>query len=189
MSLLDRSIGLDRPERRGHRVRAEVVPAGPRVPELAACRLEFSVTLGGLGRSGLARERGPSMGVGAMVDVSLELHVHGDGPLEAATGRQPVRAEGAFHLAENILSPEASSFAIVGELRGMLTSRDGSRHLDLADDSGPWLRCSVAANSASSGVTPIRPAAIGAYVWLRPIADWRIPGGTATPRALRIFFA
>lgn len=184
MSLLDRSIGLDRPERRGRRIRSEIVPAGPLALELVACGLEFGVTLGGLGRSGLAREIGSFIGDGAMAEVSLQLQVHADGRVETATGRRPVRAEGEFRLGGDRLSPEASSFAIVGGLRGMLTSRDGCRHLDLADDSGPWLRCSVAAKPAASEVIPIRPDAISAYVWLRPVADWRIPGGTATPRVV-----
>jgi len=158
-------------------------------PALADCRLEFGVSVGGLSRSELAGEldaRPARLRDPATIAISMRVLVRRDGGPDPESSRHPVRATVEITLEGTPLGEASNSFAVVGELRGMLTTCGRHRHLDLADDAGPWLRCSVSGtlddlDGASAGPRDIDSS----YAWLRPIADWRIFGGTASPRTVR----
>jgi len=190
-SLGERASGpMTSPARPGSRPPSDV-PANAQT--LADCRLDFGVSVGGLSRSELAGEldarpalrRDPSA-----ITVSVRVLVRRSGSPETGSPRHPVRATVEITLEGTPLGEASISFAVVGELRGMLTTSSRYRHLDLADDAGPWLRLSVSrpadgpAEGPADGTADPR-VVDSSYAWLRPVADWRIFGGTASPRVIR----
>ncbi len=158
-------------------------------PALADCRLDFGVSTGGLSRSELAGEldaRPARLRDPATIAISVRVLVRRDGDPDPESSRHPVRATVEITLEGTPLGEASNSFAVVGELRGMLTTCGRHRHLDLADDAGPWLRCSVSGTPDDLAGGSAGPRNIeSSYAWLRPIADWRIFGGTASPRTVR----
>jgi len=202
VSLLHRSSSLDEASsHHGDAVASRCAnPTMPTTPPNPAVALDevvvgFDVSIGGLGRTELAGELD---GLDAPrrhdateeISIRLVLLASDDG---ASAGRsRPVRAAVELRLGGRPIGEAGRSFAVVGTLRGMLTRGGTHRHLDLADDAGPWLRCSVPETvldriprrSSRGDETDLATAVRDAYVWLRPFVDWRIAGGTAAPRSL-----
>lgn len=186
MSVIPRPTGLGGgPMARVRMTSPATAPAIGDVPSVADVEVRFGVSVGGLSRSELAgelerRTTPPAKAVTMPVAIRLAIH-HVDAPGDPSRCRS-VRARVRIDLDGTPLGENAASFTIVGSLRGTLTLGDRHHHLDLADDAGPWLRCSVA-RSGASGRNRGGPSnrTDSAYLWARPISDWRIAGGTSSP--------
>lgn len=177
--------------------------ARDRAAELACFDVRFSVSEGAIRRSELASEladRGGAERRGSAVPISIRVRVRAGASVEDAGVPVPVIGEVVIELDGTALGVHAASFATVGTLRGRLAPGVRRLHLDLADEIGPWMRASVPVPETAevSEVSRIGAfggrkakgsgrtdgASAGTYVWLRPLCDWRIAGGTASPRSI-----
>jgi hypothetical protein len=167
--------------------------------------VEFGVSIGGLGTSRLASEvqRGLSRSRTSTVPIRIHLAIQVEATSDRPTRQSPVVAEVAIAVDGRPLGEGEASFAVVETLRGVLTFGTRRLHLDLADGVGPWIRCSLPCHSAmdpaaladepTEATDPLAADATNlsgsGYCWLRPLSDWRLAGGTATPRLVSMSIA